>query len=113
MKKFLAACALALLASCGEAPAADGYTFEQEEFFRPAQPIEIVAYDSVADLRRAASKLVKLDDGRELMAFGLIHPDKCVIHMVKPSADYQPEWIGHELTHCVYGRWHGTQHTPA
>jgi hypothetical protein len=45
------------------------------------------------------------------MAFGFVSPDRpaCTIHIVDPAKDYRPEWIGHELTHCLHGQWHEGQ----
>lgn len=92
-----------LLAGCGEA--ADGYQFEGKEFERPRPGIEIVTHRSVAELRAAAPASAQAE-GRELMAWAVIRPDGCTVHVVDPSAAWKPEWLGHEVAHCVWGRWH-------
>lgn len=30
----------------------------------------------------------------------------CVVHIVDPTVGYYPEFIGHEVMHCIFGDWH-------
>jgi len=94
--------AVVLLAGCGPA---DGYTFEQKEFDRSAPNITVVTHPSLKDLREAAPASAK-EGKAELQAWSAITRHGCEMHIVDPARSYQPEWIGHEATHCVYGRWH-------
>lgn len=32
--------------------------------------------------------------------------NKCTIHVLSPATNYEPQYLGHELFHCIYGRWH-------
>jgi hypothetical protein len=102
---------LALLAICGcSREAADGYRFEQSEYAQASVALSVVEHDSIGALRGAAAAAgVRIEGGRGLMAFGVISPDRahCTIHIVDPASDYRPEWIGHEVAHCLHGRWHG------
>lgn len=102
MRKYSAV--IAILALCGcEQQAGDGYTFKEKQFTRTSPRIEIVEHDSLRDLRKDAPKL----DGMVVMAWSEIYPDgRCRMHIVDPAVRYYPEYIGHELTHCVYGSWH-------
>jgi hypothetical protein len=34
---------------------------------------------------------------------------ECNVYIMDPKVNYQPEWYGHELVHCMYGDWHRTQ----
>ncbi|WOF44378.1 hypothetical protein KNJ79_05445 [Sphingopyxis indica] len=102
MRRLILLLALALASCGGGAP--DGYRFEKKEFTRARPNITFVVHPSIGDLRKAGPKL---EDGRELMAWGEILPNECRVHIVDPAVSYQPQWIGHEVTHCVYGRWHG------
>lgn len=108
---LLAATTALALASC-DAPTttgADGYEFAQVEYSQPSVTVEIVTYETITDLRRAA-KAAGHDpvDGRELMAWGQLSRDgkSCTLHVMEPTKRYQPEWIGHEFAHCAWGRWH-------
>lgn len=34
---------------------------------------------------------------------------RCTINIVDPKEQYRPQWLGHELVHCLYGKWHPSQ----
>lgn len=109
MKLLISLAALALLASCDQPPreAADGYRFEQAEWQRSELAVSVVVHPDVEALRIAARAAgAKVEVGRELMAFGEITSRECRIHVIEPSDGYAPEWIGHEMAHCIWGRWH-------
>lgn len=98
---------VAALMSCNEQPgAADGYVFSNAEYRRLSQPITFVEHHSLAELRFEARTAGAPDDGRELMAWSELRSGGCTVHILDPSVRYYPEWIGHEITHCIYGRWH-------
>lgn len=89
-------------------PSFDGYRFEGKEFTNLDTKIEFVVHNSYSELREAA-KTVGIKNYRSVKAFSTLHkPDykRCVVHIVDPSKLYAPEYIGHEITHCIYGRWH-------
>lgn len=90
-----------VLAGC-DTGAADGYTFGKETFLNTDLKVKVVLVESQSELRRIGPKV------EGLMAFSKINPEAktCTIYMVDSRKDYQPEWIGHELAHCVYGEWH-------
>ena len=90
---------------------ADGYYFEQETFTRTNFPIEIVLVESPAEMTRliASQKHVQGDiEVKNVAAFSTIRKNdtKCTIYMLDPKVHYEPEFYGHELTHCIYGVWH-------
>lgn len=98
-----------MLAACGEAAnvGSDGYRFEAPEYERQTVIATVHYYESL-DALRAAHKGKNSNDDRELMAWGVIFPNdiRCEIHAMNPKKVYAPEWIGHEFTHCIHGRWH-------
>jgi hypothetical protein len=96
--------ALLLLASCGEG--SDAHKFERKEFDRPQPAITIVTHPTLADLRAKAPASATADKGRELQAWSIIRPTSCEVHVVDPAKQWRPEWIGHEVAHCAWGRWH-------
>lgn len=105
-RSLILSAGLALSACSPSAP--DGYRYEQTEFERDQVAVIVVAHPSEADLKRAAERLgVDAGEGRDLMAFGIVRANGCTIHIVEPARSYRPEWIGHEFTHCIRGRWHG------
>lgn len=96
-------CAL-LLAGCAP-QSSDGYQFDDMEFDRPTPNITVVTHPSLANLR-AEAPAVAIEPGRNLYAWSYLTRDACEIHVVDPRVAYQPEWIGHETAHCIWGRWH-------
>lgn len=108
-----AALILALtLAGCDardNAPGTDGYRFGKAEFVRTSPVVEIVVHPGAADLQRAA-KAAGVTEVHSAAAWSTLNPTDparpCRIHIVDPAVKYEPEWIGHELMHCAYGRWH-------
>jgi hypothetical protein len=92
------------LAGCGQG--SDSYSFDVKEFERAQVTITIVAHPSLADLRTKAPAAAKVDGGRELMGWSIVRPASCEVHIVDPAKDWRPEWIGHEVAHCFWGRWH-------
>ena len=91
------------LEACGQSP--DGYEFGEPEFERTEQPIKVVEYASIAALRAAAPVQTEQSD-RDLYAFAYIWPDRCEIHVAPVRDSDARMWLGHEMTHCVFGRWH-------
>ena len=102
MRRVVALAALAL-AACGESP--DGYTFDGAEFERRQQSVTVVEHASLGDLKRAAPDEAHVE-GRELQGFSYLRSDGCEIHVTDLRKSAARSWLGHEMTHCVYGRWH-------
>ena len=107
MKKIIAA--IIALSATPALASADGFTFGKAEFDRPDVEVQFVVLRSQQELQAEAERLgAWVDDDRRIRAFSLIqkNSNKCVIYMLTPDRNYQPEYIGHELMHCKYGRWH-------
>lgn len=109
MFKKAAAIFLLFLTSCNPVPqkGADGYIFHEKQFEKSTVQINVVTYKSQADLQRALGNRAGVD-ASNVVAFSVLRPpfDNCTIHMVDPAVSYQPEFVGHEMLHCVYGQWH-------
>lgn len=117
MKKFWIGC-LSLLAvvSCSDGSVnqkgTDGYIFHKKQYTKNELQITVVEHPSYADLRasaKAESSTVKTEiDFSALAAYSVLQPttNVCTIHIVDPSKEYTPEFVGHEFLHCVYGQWH-------
>jgi len=91
------------LVSCGQQP--DGYNFEGAEFERREQVVEVIEHRSLKELRETAPEGT-FTEGRELMGYSYLRPDGCEIHVTSLQKASARSWLGHEMTHCVYGRWH-------
>lgn len=98
-----AAILLLLLAGC---QGSDAHQFERKEFDRTGGAIKIVTHPTLADLRAKAPEAARQGEARTLMAWSIIRPDGCEVHIVDPAKEWRPEWIGHEVAHCAWGRWH-------
>lgn len=113
MIRFLLLPLALLLGGCpAPQPSSDGYRFEVKEFQRLTVTVSVKYYDSLPALHKAAREVgIHKEEGRELQAFGLLHPTKpeCAIHVVDPDVRYDATFIGHEFMHCVHGRFHPNQ----
>lgn len=88
---------------------ADGYRFEQKQMDRRSFKVNVVVYTDANELRRAAAEALGPNpnvDPNYVVAFSVIKSSSCTIHMMDPEVSYEPEFIGHEFTHCVYGQFH-------
>ncbi|RIA37465.1 hypothetical protein DFR49_3350 [Hephaestia caeni] len=100
--------AVILLTACNQR-GDDGYAFERQEFNRTHLSVTIVTHPSLADLQRAGGDAgADPGSGRELAAFSTLSATSpaCTIHIVDPHVRYEPQWLGHEMAHCIYGRFH-------
>ncbi len=104
--QFATAVALALTLSACNSEAADGYRFERKDTEHLAPDIVFVLHRNLSDLRRAAPEGTVDPETTNLMAWSKLAGNKCEVHIIDPQVSYQPEWIGHETTHCVWGKWH-------
>ena len=114
MFKKVSLVALLLLTSCNPAPqkGADGYRFGEKQYEKFTVQINIVTYKSQTDLQKALGNRADVAS-KDVIAFSELKPpfDTCTIHMVDPKVTYQPEFVGHEMLHCVYGQWHTNNKT--
>lgn len=103
------------LASCDNVTnkkAADGYYFEKETFTRTNFPVEVVLIQSEKEmvklLEEKQGKISGKISPKDAAAFTVIRTNdtKCTVYMLDPKIKYQPEYIGHEFVHCIYGVWH-------
>lgn len=84
----------------------DGYTFNKVVGEQREALIVVQTYQSTEELQRAAQGLGIIPE--RLVAFTQYN-DKtklCTIHIVDPKQVHAPQFIGHEVLHCVYGNWH-------
>lgn len=87
--------------------ATDGYRFNKTTRDNKNFSIKIITYNNLSDLQEAALLFgADKDTAAQTTGFSLEENEQCVIHIVDPKIVYVPEIIGHELTHCIYGKWH-------
>jgi hypothetical protein len=113
---------LFFVTSCDNAPTTknrgkDGYYFEKETFTRTNFPVEVILVKSekemIALLKQRKETVYGKVDPKDVAAFAIIRMNdpKCTIYMLDPKVKYQPEFIGHEFVHCIYGIWHSEPQT--
>lgn len=102
-----------LIMLCLSVPAAaqsrvgvDGYTFLSKAAQNYNFRVKVVVYKDRAALNAEARKR-----GLPLATAAFtISPTRidntCYIHIVDPYNRYEPEIVGHEIHHCIYGQWH-------
>lgn len=103
------------LSSCGGKRSnigADGYYFEEESFTRLQTNVNVVLVKNQSEMQKLIDEHPqKIIPGRQILAFSVLSmkESSCTIYMIDPKVNYQPELIGHEFTHCLYGKWHVKQ----
>lgn len=108
MKKLLLMVGvLAVLGGCDQV-AKDGYRFERAEYFRDDVRVKTVAFPDRRSFELTA-RLKGVEDPSSLEAFSVLNKEGCTIYIEDPVKSYRPEFYGHELAHCVYGRFHPSQ----
>jgi hypothetical protein len=101
---------LLLLAACNQPhnTGKDQYEFQRKEVFNSHLNINIVEHPTLKDLQAAGNaRKATTTDTVLVQAWSVIdNKGNCTIHIVDPQVKYAPEFIGHELVHCIYGRFH-------
>lgn len=111
-----------LLASCNANPpptrrAADGFVFQIKQYEKTNFQMQVVViknqkeFDKIAKdffstrERRPTSVVSQLDGFSRLqhLASGELN---CIIYIKDPNWKYEPEIIGHEVAHCIWGEYH-------
>lgn len=90
----------------------DGYYLEATPENNTRFYVRIVKYKSYEEVASAWKKKGgDVPDVGRIVAFAEWTKDgnSCVIHMVDPKITYRPQFIGHELVHCMHGDFHPTQ----
>jgi predicted small secreted protein len=108
------ATALFSLAACdntSKQKGKDGYYFEKESFTRTEFPVEVVLVKDAAAITAEIKKRNNIQgtvEPKNVAAFSVVrlNDPKCTIYMIDPKNKYEPEFIGHEFVHCIYGVWH-------
>ena len=83
----------------------DGYRFETKQTERHDLRVKVFTYKTHGDLV-LASKKWGMRIGHNINGFSITVNRVCQIHIHDPSFSYEPEILGHELFHCMYGKWH-------
>jgi hypothetical protein len=89
----------------------DGYYFEKETFTRTEFPVQVILVKDAAAITAEIRKRNNIQgtvEPKNVAAFSVIrlNDNKCTIYMIDPKNKYEPEFIGHEFVHCIYGVWH-------
>lgn len=86
--------------------AADDYLFEGKEFEHTDFRLKVVVIPDQKKFDELRSKINP--KGNDVQAFSTINTltNTCTIYVKDPTWNYSPEKLGHELAHCVWGRWH-------
>lgn len=92
----------------------DGYIFEQAEYSADQLSIRIIRYNSIHDVsavwNRNPENVERVPSDRIVVAFTEFSYSRgvatCTLHIVDPRLRYQPEYLGHELVHCMHGSFH-------
>ena len=84
----------------------DGYKFEEKEYEKVDLQISFIIIQDQQQFNELASIWAPGVEG--LQAFSRLQPkiNRCIVYIKDPTWQYTPEFIGHEIAHCIWGRWH-------
>lgn len=107
---LIGAAVLASAVVATASPSLDGYTFEQAQFQHLTVRVQFVPIKTEAEMARLAGSFGVPSKGGIVKAFSVRRADEtCVIYAEDPTVQYEPEFIGHELAHCLFGNFHPTK----
>lgn len=115
IKYVCAVLMMLLIGSCDQQSAsntgADHYRFSQKQYEKDSVLIDVTVFKTQAELIAAAKDHLKgtTVNPANVVAFSVLQPptfDVCHIYMIDPAYRYEPEFVGHEFLHCIYGQWH-------
>ena len=106
------------LISCSK-KASDKYEFEQKEYTLLDQDIQFVLISNEQEFNNLAREIVGPEfNADNLGAFSRLRLNRqdpnlagseCIVYIKDPDWVYEPEYIGHEIAHCLFGKWHPSQ----
>ena len=84
----------------------NGYRFVTKQFEMKTVTVNVVTFPTRKEFVEAAKARGITNDN--IAAFSILKApyDTCTIYMVDPGTRFNPEMVGHEFLHCVYGQWH-------
>lgn len=87
--------------------AKDNYRFLVKEYENLTPGVEFILIKSEEE-REIVFKEVFGNEWKKIAGFTFWNPGKSTCRIVIPDPDwqYQPEIIGHEVAHCIWGKFH-------
>lgn len=87
--------------------ASDNYRFLEKEYETLKPGVEFVLMRNQEEYNTVMKKHFGRD-WKKISAFTFWDKQKatCKIYIKDPAWSYEPEYIGHEVAHCIWGRFH-------
>ena len=91
----------------------DGYRFGEKETEMLNPNIEFVIMKNYFEYNKIRKKFFG-HHWDTVQAFTRWRPESktCIIYIKDPDWIYEPEYIGHEVAHCIWGNWHKMEIEP-
>ena len=99
--------------------ASDEYYFEDKEYTLIEQDYIFVVVDNKEEWNDLVKQYVgRAYTGDQMGAFSRLRLNRqdpnlagseCIVYIKDPTWVYEPEFIGHEIVHCLFGKWHPSQ----
>lgn len=106
MRIVIGLCAVLFASVALASPSLVNVEFLHKTHVKNPVTVHVVEHPDIFSLRRAY-RLYSGQPGYNVRGFSFIQRNgSCVIHIIDVEVAYQPETIGHEFTHCIYGAWH-------
>lgn len=107
---FLTGCASSIMQSentFSRSAASDGYRFVQKDYETLQPGVQFVLMRNEEEYREVMRAQFG-NSWKKISAFTSWNRNKatCKIYIKDPAWEYTPELIGHEVAHCIWGRFH-------
>lgn len=83
----------------------DGYYFEGGNYTNEVS-VTLIFHKNREDLQKSI-------DDPDVAAYTYTRKLKngtlCEVHVVNPYKSYEPQYLGHEIFHCLFSNWHPSQ----
>ena len=86
--------------------ARDGYVFDRKEYEHTDVSIKFVLLKNEIERKNAFELFGKYSDRIAGYTVQSEDTNECTIYIKDTDWIYQPEIIGHEVAHCIWGKWH-------
>jgi hypothetical protein len=104
------------LATCNDVDFANRTVVFDETAAAPYKPLgqDNYRFDLYPNVQAFNSEVARRGitiPGKYIVAFAETNAirNTCVVHIVDPAVHYNPAFLGHEITHCLYGNFHFKQ----
>lgn len=106
---FILSTSCTTVSTTSKKPGKDGFIFEGKDGEMLNPNVQFVIMKNQEEFNEVRKKFFG-HHWHTVQAFTRWRPETktCIIYVKDPDWEYEPEFIGHEVAHCIWGNWHET-----